>query len=175
MKKQSVCIKKKRWKEWLPWSFWLLYLFVSCENNHPNDWVKKILYFDNQQLRTVFIHHTIQEVKSLETLPLKFEDEAGLAYEFPLDDNTIAEIAYYKNIEDTTHKIVAFSANIRFSQEKLAIETYKSFESHFQKLYGVFDGTFGNQEWVIPELNYRITLKLQNQKKDILITCSLIA
>lgn len=153
----------------------LLYLLSACKTTPQNDWVKKVLYFDNQQLRTHYIHRTIQEIKSIETLPLKFEDEAGLSYQFYLDPNTIAEISYFKNIEDTTHKIIAFSANIHFAQEKQAIEAYKSFENHFQKLYGVFDGTFGNQEWVIPDMNYRITLKLQNEKKEILITCSSIS
>lgn len=153
----------------------ILVLLFGCENNTQNEWVQKVLYFDNHQLRTYFIFHPIQEVKTIEKLPLKFEDEAGLAYQMYLDSNTVAEIYYYKNIEDTTHKIVAFAANIHFTQEKQAIEMYKSFENHFQKLYGVFDGTFGNQEWIIPDMNYRITLKLQNQKKEILITCSSIS
>ncbi|GIV43356.1 MAG: hypothetical protein KatS3mg035_0479 [Bacteroidia bacterium] len=153
----------------------LIYLFCACKNQNSNDWVNKVLYFDNQQLRTQYILHSIQEVKSIEKLPLKFEDEAGLAYQLNLDPNTTAEISYFRSIEDTTYKVIAFSVNIFFAQEKQAIEIYKSFENHFQKLYGVFDGTFGNQEWIIPDINYRITLKLQNQKKEILITCSSIS
>ncbi len=173
MKKQSTF--KKNWDKIWVQSIILLYILSACETSNQNDWVKKILYFDNQQLRTQFINHSIQEIKSIETLPLKFEDEAGLAYQFYLDPNTFVEISYFKNIEDTTFKVISFSANIHFNQEKQAIETYKSFENHFQKLYGVFDGTFGNQEWIIPDMNYRIILKLQNQKKEILITCSSIS
>lgn len=153
----------------------LICLFCACESTHSGDWVKRILYLDNQQLRTQYILRSIQEVKSAEKLPLKFEDEAGLAYQLNLDPNTTAEISYFRSIEDTTYKVIAFSVNIFFSQEKQAVEVYKSLENHFQKLYGVFDGTFGNQEWVIPDMNYRITLKLQNQKKEILITCSSVS
>lgn len=153
----------------------LLIIGVGCERDVQNDWVKKVLYFDNEQLRTNLINHAIDEVKAIETLPLKFEDDAGLSYQLNINPNISAEISYFKNIEDTTYKIIAFSASIHFSQEKQAVETYKSFENYFQKLYGVYDGTFGNQEWILPEQNYRISLKLQNEKKEILITCSLVS
>lgn len=147
---------------------------LACETDSTSQWVQKVLYNDKQILRINYLFHHLQEIKTIETLPLKYEDEAGLSYQLNIDPNVYAEISYYKNIEDTTHKIIAFSADIHFTQDKQAIETYKSFESTFQKIYGIFDGTFGNQEWVVPDLNYRINMKLLNQKKEILITCSSI-
>jgi hypothetical protein len=150
-------------------------VITACETNVQNDWVQKILYCNNQQLRMNFITRPIQEIKSIETLPLKFEDEAGLSYLLNLNPNITAEISYFKNIEDTSQRIISFSANIHFTQDQQAIETYKAIENSFQKIYGVFDGTFGNQEWIVPDSNYRVSLKLFNQKKEILITCSSIS
>lgn len=144
---------------------------TTATDNHI---IYEVLFINSHTSRDQLLFQNLSEIKKKETIPIKIEDEVGILYQVQSSDWS-AEINYYRNLEDTSSKAVALSIHLYLKQEKSTTQTYKLFESYFKKRYGVYDGNFGNQEWLLIEQNLRLNLKLLPTENQILITYALIS
>lgn len=154
----------------------MVFFHTACNTADPNDQIiKEVLFINNHTSRDQMLFQNLSEIKKKEKISIKIEDEVGILYQISSSPDWSAEINYYRNLEDTTSKAVALSIYLNFNQEKTTTQTYKLFESYFKKRYGVYDGNFGNQEWLLIEQNLRLNLKLLPNAKQILITYAVIS
>ncbi len=85
-----------------------------------------------------------------EEAKLRYQDELGLAYQYPLGEEAEIFIDYHSNnlmSDETSDQIVSIVSNILLEDEVETARLYNEIQAYFNSRYGVSSGTYGQFRW----------------------------
>ncbi|MEM9985153.1 MAG: hypothetical protein AAF804_08670 [Bacteroidota bacterium] len=85
-----------------------------------------------------------------EEAKLRYQDELGLAYQYPLGKEAEIFIDYHSNnlmSDETSDQIVSIVSNILLEDEVETARLYNEIQAYFNSRYGVSSGTYGQFKW----------------------------
>ncbi|MCI4666643.1 MAG: hypothetical protein MRZ79_00675 [Bacteroidia bacterium] len=155
----------------------LLLWMCACDTpeNSKSELFYEVFLNDSSVFRNLEPGDPIEDVSEKEEETPSHSDDIGLVFEYSLSSGYILYLDYWSdklNSGNPQNKIASIVANILIDDEVQTAKLYNEIVNHFNALYGISSGAYGNFSWqgiTQKSTAMEVFLKLEESKKGVTI------